>query len=73
MVIIGGVNSVFQRRGRGVAKQEAKRVSELREISDQVQVAVCTVPEVEGRGGHAARAVVEANRQIRTLAKAMNF
>lgn len=73
VVIMGGVNDVFQGRGRGIAKQLAKGVSELRAIADDVQIAVCTVPEVEGQGHHVERAVVEANREIWTLAKAMNF
>lgn len=73
VVIMGGVNDVLQGRGRGIARQVAKGVNELRAISEDVQIAVCTVPEVEGKGFHIERAVVQANREIRTLAKAMNF
>lgn len=73
VVIMGGLNDVLQGSERGIAKQVAKGVTELRAISDDVQIAVCTVPEVEGRGGHVERAVVEANREIWTLSKAMNF
>lgn len=73
VVIMGGVNDVLQGRGEGIAKQIAKGVRELRAVSEDVQIAVCTVPEVQWQGDHVERAVVAANREIWTLAKVMNF
>ncbi|CAN7947662.1 unnamed protein product [Ixodes hexagonus] len=51
VVIAGGLNNILQGHGEGIGKQVRKGVRELREISHRVQIAVCTVPEVQGRGG----------------------
>lgn len=73
VVIMGGVNDVLQGRGGGFAKQIAKGVTELRAVSEDVQIAVCTVPEVQKQGVHVERAVVAANRELWTLGKTMKF
>lgn len=64
---------MLQGHGGGFAKQIAKGVNALRAVSEDVQIAVCTVPEVQKQGIHVERAVVAANRELWTLAKAMNF
>ncbi|CAN7944272.1 unnamed protein product, partial [Ixodes hexagonus] len=73
VVIAGGLNDILQGRGEGIGKQVRKGVKELREISHRVQIAVCTVPEVQGRGLYVERAVIEANREIRRLGREMKF
>ncbi|KAH8036588.1 hypothetical protein HPB51_002126 [Rhipicephalus microplus] len=60
-------------RGGGFAKQIAKGITELRATSEDVQIAVCTVPEVQKQGVHVERAVVTANRELWTLGKTMKF
>ncbi|KAL3196912.1 hypothetical protein MRX96_014995 [Rhipicephalus microplus] len=59
--------------GGGFAKQIAKGITELRATSEDVQIAVCTVPEVQKQGVHVERAVVTANRELWTLGKTMKF
>ncbi|KAH8042589.1 hypothetical protein HPB51_024810 [Rhipicephalus microplus] len=73
VVVMGGVNDVLQGRGGGFAKQIAKGITELRATSEDVQIAVCTVPEVQKQGVHVERAVVTANRELWTLGKTMKF
>lgn len=73
VVIMGGVIDVLNGRGAGITKQIAKGVTDLRNVSKEVQIAVCTVPEVERQGYKIERAVLAVNREIWTLAKAMNF
>ncbi|KAH8037573.1 hypothetical protein HPB51_014888 [Rhipicephalus microplus] len=73
VVVMGGVNDVLQGRGGGFAKQIAKGITELRATSEDVQIAVCTVPEVQKQGVHVERAVVTANRELCTLGKTMKF
>ncbi|KAL3186236.1 hypothetical protein MRX96_027962 [Rhipicephalus microplus] len=51
----------------------AKGITELRATSEDVQIAVCTVPEVQKQGVHVERAVVTANRELWTLGKTMKF
>lgn len=50
LVLMEGVNDVLQGRGRDTVKQVAKGVSEPRAISEDVHIAVFTVPGVEGKG-----------------------
>ncbi|KAH8035909.1 hypothetical protein HPB51_011007 [Rhipicephalus microplus] len=69
VVAMEGVNDVLQGRGGGFAKQIAKGITELRATSEVVQIAVCTVPEVQKQGVHVERAVVTANRELCTLGK----
>lgn len=73
VVIMGGVNDVLQGRGGGFAKQIARGVNELRVVSEDVQIAVCTIPEIQKQGIHIERTVVAANRELWTLGKTMNF
>lgn len=73
VVIMGGVNDVLQGRGGGFAKQIARGVNELRVVSEDVQIAVCTIQEIQKQGIHIERTVVAANRELWTLGKTMNF
>ncbi|KAM7296096.1 uncharacterized protein ISCGN_021292 [Ixodes scapularis] len=73
VVIAGGLNDVLRGNGGGVGKQLRRGVMELRATSDNVEIHVCTVPEVRDQGVHIERAVVAANRDIRRLGREMGF
>lgn len=62
VVIAGGFNDVLRGKGARIGKQITKEVKDLRAMSLNVQIAVCTVPAVQGKGGHMERAMVAANK-----------
>ncbi|KAL3210371.1 hypothetical protein MRX96_008887 [Rhipicephalus microplus] len=74
VVVMGGVNDALQGRGGRVRKADCEGDHcELRATSEDVQIAVCTVPEVQKQGVHVERAVGTANRELWTLGKTMKF
>ncbi|KAG0411749.1 hypothetical protein HPB47_011131 [Ixodes persulcatus] len=73
VMIAGGLNDVLGGNGGGVGKQLRKGVRDLRATSDNVQIHVCTVPEVRGQGVHIERAVIAANQDIWRLGREMGF
>lgn len=73
VVISVGLNDVLRGDGGGVGKQTRKGVRSLRSTSDNVQIQVCTVPEVRGEGIHMERAVAAANQEIWRLEREMTF
>ncbi|KAG0437461.1 hypothetical protein HPB47_017437 [Ixodes persulcatus] len=73
VMIAGGLNDVLRGNVGGVGKQLRRGVMDLRATSDNVQIHVCTVPEVRGQGVHIERAVIAANRDIWRLGREMGF
>ncbi|XP_072143098.1 uncharacterized protein [Dermacentor andersoni] len=73
VVVAGGLNDVLNRKGPGLAQRLAKGVDDLRELSPQVQIVVCTVPEVPVRDSHVQRAVVAANEAIWKMSREKGF
>ncbi|CAN8027405.1 unnamed protein product, partial [Ixodes persulcatus] len=73
VMIAGGLNDVLRGKGGVVGKQLRRGVRDLRATSDNVQIHVCTVPEVRGQGVHIERAVIAANRDIWRLGREMGF
>lgn len=73
VLIMERVIYVLRGRGAGIRKQITKAVPNMRNVSKEVQIAVCKVPEVERQGYTIERAVLAVNRKIWTLANAMNF
>ena len=64
VIIAGGLNDVLNEESAELATTLAKGVDDMRAISPQVQIVVCTIPEVPVRDGNLQRAVVDANRKI---------
>ncbi|XP_049269478.1 uncharacterized protein LOC125757675 [Rhipicephalus sanguineus] len=64
VVIARGLNDVLNKESSGLATTLAKGVEDMRAVSPQVQIVVCTVPEVPVRNGNLQRAVVDANKEI---------
>ncbi|CAN7991016.1 unnamed protein product [Ixodes pacificus] len=73
VMIAGGLNDVLRGNGGGVEKQLRRGVRDLRATSENVQIHVCTVPEVRGQGVHIERAVIAANQDIWRLGREMGF
>lgn len=51
----------------------AKGVDDMRTVSPQVQIVVCTVPEVPVRNINLQRAVVDANKEIWRISREKGF
>ncbi|XP_049276281.1 uncharacterized protein LOC125760359 [Rhipicephalus sanguineus] len=64
VIIAGGLNDVLSNESAELATTLAKGVDDMRAISPQVQIVVCTIPEVPVRDGNLQRAVVDANKEI---------
>ncbi|CAN7974835.1 unnamed protein product [Ixodes persulcatus] len=73
VMIAEGLNDVLRGNGGGMGKQLRRGVMDLRATSDNVQIHVCTLPEVRGQGVHIERAVIAANRDIWRLGREMGF
>ncbi|CAN7947879.1 unnamed protein product [Ixodes pacificus] len=73
VMIAGGLNDVLRGNGAGVGKQLRRGVRDLRATSDNVEIHVCTVPEVRGQGIHIEKAVIAANQDIWRLGREMGF
>lgn len=73
MVIAGGRNDALGRNVASFGKQITESGKDLRATSPNAQLAVCTVPKVEGKGGHVKRADVASKEKIKTLRGQPNF
>ncbi|XP_077507309.1 uncharacterized protein LOC144116452 [Amblyomma americanum] len=73
VVIAAGLNDVLNGEAEKVAERLAEGVDDLRAIAQQVQIMVCTVPEVQGRNEEIAKDVVVVNREIWKLSQKKDF
>lgn len=73
VVVAAGLNDVLNGEAAKVVERLAEGVDDLRAIAQQVQIVVCTVPEVQGRNGAIAKDVVAVNCEIRKLSQEKGF
>lgn len=73
VMIAAGLNDVLNKESSGLATTLAKGVDDMRAISPQVQIVVCTVPEIPVRDGNLQRAVVDANKEIWRTSREKGF
>ncbi|CAN7978646.1 unnamed protein product [Ixodes persulcatus] len=73
VVIHAGLNDVLKGRSQNLARQIELGLRKLREVSEAVQVEICTVPEVWGQSLQIEKRVVEANRMIRGLSRRFGY
>ncbi|XP_075736188.1 uncharacterized protein LOC142776432 isoform X1 [Rhipicephalus microplus] len=73
VVIAGGLNDVLKKESSGLATALARGVDDMRTVSPQVQIVVCTVPEVPVRNVNLRRAVVDANKEIWRISREKGF
>lgn len=73
VIVAGGLNDALKRQGGGLAHRLAKGVDELRAVSPQVRIAVCTVPEVPLCDINVQRAVVATNKAIWRVGREKGF
>ena len=58
------IEEQLNKESSGLATTLVKGVEDMCAVSPQVQIVVCTVPEVPVRNGNLQRAVVDANKEI---------
>lgn len=63
-MIAGGRNDALGRNVASFGKQITESGKDLRATSPNAQLAVCILPKVQGKGGHAKRADVAAKEKI---------
>nr|ADK62394.1 hypothetical protein E3G_000004 [Rhipicephalus microplus] len=69
----GGLNDVLNEDAARLATTLAKGVDDMRPTSPQVQVAICTIPEVPVRERNLQRTVVNANKEIWRMSREKGF
>lgn len=72
-MVAAGINDFFERKEGQLGQHITKGVQDLRAAFPEVQIAICTVPEVLGKGKHFERAVVATNKEIWRLGKVLGF
>lgn len=73
VIVHAGLNDVFKGRSQNLGKQLNVGMRKLRDLSENVHVVVCTIPEVRGQSGLTERRVVEANRVIKGMSRQLRY
>lgn len=73
VIVHAGLNDVLKGRSQNLGKQLNVGMRKLRNVSENVRVFVCTIPEVRGQSGVTERRVVEANRVIKGMSRQLRY
>ena len=73
VVVHAGLNDVLKGRSQNLGRQIEVGLRKLREVSETVQVQICTIPEVWGQSLQTEKRVVEANRVIRGMSRRLGY
>ncbi|KAM7297475.1 hypothetical protein ISCGN_022626 [Ixodes scapularis] len=73
VIVHAGLNDVLKGRSQNLGKQLNVGMRKLRDVSENVHVVVCTIPEVRGQSGATERRVVEANRVIKGMSRQLRY
>ncbi|KAM7303260.1 hypothetical protein ISCGN_013233 [Ixodes scapularis] len=71
VIVHAGLNDVLKGRSQSLGKQLNVGIRKLRDVSKNVHVVVCTIPEVRGQSGVTERRVVKANRVIKDVGSSL--
>ncbi|KAG0426490.1 hypothetical protein HPB47_026400, partial [Ixodes persulcatus] len=73
VIVHAGLNDVLKGRSQNLGKQLNVGMHKLRDVSENVHVVVCTIPEVRGQSGVMERRVFEANRVIQGMSRQLRY
>ncbi|KAM7290262.1 hypothetical protein ISCGN_026909 [Ixodes scapularis] len=73
VIVHAGLNDVLKGRSQNLGKQLNVGIRKLRDVSENVHVVVCTIPEVRGQSGLTERRVVEANGVIKGMSRQLRY
>ncbi|KAM7284959.1 hypothetical protein ISCGN_031957 [Ixodes scapularis] len=73
VIFHAGLNDVLKGRSQNFGKQLNVGIRKLRDVSENVHVVVCTIPEVRGQSGLTERRVVEANGVIKGTSRQLRY